>query len=240
MGHPLRVRILELVSKKGATFITLKEETGASVGSIYHHLSKLKGYVERDKRGRYYITEKGIKLLSRIGEGKPRAAKAPALTEYLLFAKITKAVMGSKLYCLTALLISSAFVSLSAFFAGYAFILFSFVEYERVKAALLSPASSLLSVFLLAKAISYIYGARGWIGDLELAGGVALSIVPSGCFLLLFAIMGRFELMFMFQFFSIALLATTLNLSKGIKLSHSLLLGLLISYVSLAILLITY
>ncbi|MGH9877590.1 MAG: ArsR family transcriptional regulator, partial [Nitrososphaerales archaeon] len=41
-----RQRLLELIGKKGPiTIKDLKQETGMSTGSLYHHLSKLNEYV---------------------------------------------------------------------------------------------------------------------------------------------------------------------------------------------------
>lgn len=67
--HP-RIRLLRYIAEnQPASVKGVREYTDMSIGSIYHHLSKLKGLVVQNRSKKYLITEYGINYL-KSEEGK--------------------------------------------------------------------------------------------------------------------------------------------------------------------------
>ena len=73
LGSPIRRRIILLLAEKGPlTFSELKREIKVGVGTLYYNLDGLKGFVERGKGKKYYLTKRGRALYEFIREGNER------------------------------------------------------------------------------------------------------------------------------------------------------------------------
>ncbi|MCP8320910.1 MAG: ArsR family transcriptional regulator, partial [archaeon] len=103
-NSPARVRILEILGGKGsASFTEIKRETGLSTGSIYYHLYYLKDYVTRDTDRRYALTEKGRRLLEKMGMKpliKEKSSLALKSLSIITLSPIFKRATNSKWSCI--------------------------------------------------------------------------------------------------------------------------------------------
>lgn len=69
LRNPYRVMILKAIGKNGATFSEIRDKTGLSTGTIYHHLNVMKDLIY--KEGKIYkLTKKGQKILGTILSGE--------------------------------------------------------------------------------------------------------------------------------------------------------------------------
>ena len=60
LGHKIRREIIKLIGKNEfAGFSQMKKITGASTGTIYHHLEILEDLITQDKSKKYHLTELG-------------------------------------------------------------------------------------------------------------------------------------------------------------------------------------
>ncbi len=69
LAHPIRRRILLWIKEVGYLYYTDFKELGLQTGTLYHHLNKLKPYLQQDEEKRYYLSEEGnsaVAVLSRI------------------------------------------------------------------------------------------------------------------------------------------------------------------------------
>jgi DNA-binding transcriptional ArsR family regulator len=64
LGHPARIRILQILNENPLGFSELKKKTGIdSSGHLTFHLSKLAGLVETNPEGKYCLTDSGMEAL---------------------------------------------------------------------------------------------------------------------------------------------------------------------------------
>ncbi|QOJ79575.1 hypothetical protein IG193_03715 [Infirmifilum lucidum] len=73
MGNPYMRAILRTVGEKGeVSFSELKSAVGTSTGNLYYNLDKLKGFITKNDRRKYVLTDKGVKLYKFIQENEVR------------------------------------------------------------------------------------------------------------------------------------------------------------------------
>lgn len=74
LGHPIRVKIIESLSKTPLSFSELKKRIGVeSSGHLQFHLNKLNGLVETTSEGSYKLTDDGREALRIMGTMKETA-----------------------------------------------------------------------------------------------------------------------------------------------------------------------
>jgi|Deesub1362A_J573_1020465.scaffolds.fasta_scaffold00012_37 DNA-binding HxlR family transcriptional regulator len=67
ISHPLRIRILRILSRKPMGFAELKRELGIkSSGKLDFHLKKLKNLITLDEHGNYTLTRDGYAALEAV------------------------------------------------------------------------------------------------------------------------------------------------------------------------------
>ncbi|MDG6914427.1 MAG: helix-turn-helix domain-containing protein [Nitrososphaerota archaeon] len=80
LGHPTRIRILQVLGQKGLGFSELKREVGIdSSGLLAFHLGKLTGLVKLNQKGLYALTDNGSEAL-RIVEASRQQERQPELS----------------------------------------------------------------------------------------------------------------------------------------------------------------
>lgn len=73
LGHPTRIKILEVMKDGPASFSELKKAAGIqSSGHLAFHLDKLKGLVEVASDGRYTLTDDGKDAIRFVGHRASR------------------------------------------------------------------------------------------------------------------------------------------------------------------------
>ncbi len=67
IAHPLRIKILELLTERPMGFSELKKELGIkSSGKLDFHLKKLNGLITLNEEGKYTLTKEGYAALQAI------------------------------------------------------------------------------------------------------------------------------------------------------------------------------
>ncbi len=73
LGNPYMRAILRTIGEKGeVSFSELKSAVGTSTGNLYYNLDKLKGFIAKNDRRRYVLTDKGVRLYKFIQENEVR------------------------------------------------------------------------------------------------------------------------------------------------------------------------
>lgn len=79
LGHPTRIKILQVLSEKPLGFSELKRGTGIeSNGLLSFHLGKLTGLVKINAEGSYALTEEGREALRMVEASKKQGQEGPA------------------------------------------------------------------------------------------------------------------------------------------------------------------
>ena len=161
-----RQKLLEVIAEKGPiTVKDLRQITGMSVGSIYHHLSKLEQYVTQDEQKRYLLSPKGREFFDT--QSILQIQKLPLYVSFIMPAMRN---------------IYSSIITIIAVLQLYILI------YTNSSQLLLLPVKHgslmesvalgwILSV-LAAEGLSIAAGARAGHGMLALAAGISLSTIP--------------------------------------------------------------
>ncbi|HKZ41366.1 MAG TPA: winged helix-turn-helix domain-containing protein [Candidatus Hodarchaeales archaeon] len=67
----MRPKILLLIESEGRIgYKDLRAHLGIAIGTLYHHLRTLEGFVEQDQEKRYFLTERGIQALNFLLQGE--------------------------------------------------------------------------------------------------------------------------------------------------------------------------
>jgi len=236
---PARVRILEIIGGKGSvSFTEIKRETGLSTGSIYYHLNYLKDYVTRDANRRYILTEKGRRLLEKMGM-KPlleeQSSLALKLLSIITIAPIFKRATNSKWSCIIVTILALAFGSIANLYSGSNQFLLSMPGKEIMNPAISTIITGWLSTFILAELFSFITTRIKTGGELELFTAIALSFIPLNIYSYISYLRFSNVILVPLQIWSAMLLAGGLNISKGVKLTHSFIFSLMVLYLSIYI-----
>ncbi len=236
---PARVRILEIIGEKGSvSFTDIKRETGLSTGSIYYHLYYLKDYVARDVDRKYGLTEKGRRLLEKMGM-KPLADEKSSLTlkslSMITLAPVFKRVTYSKWRCIIVTALALTFGSISNLYSDSNQFLLSVPGKEIMNPVISTVLTGWFLTFILAELFSLITTGVKAGGELELVTAIALSFIPLNIYSYVSYL--RFSSIFLvpMQIWSAILLAGGLNMSKGVKLTYSFIFSLIVLYLSIYI-----
>ncbi len=121
ISHPLRIKILELLSKRAMGFSELKRELGIeSSGKLDFHLKKLKGLVILDEDGRYTLTKDGYSALQAVitirKYGWQRRAYILNIIIYVIINAFS-ALKYPSLWMITVLPISTAWIAFYSYWS---------------------------------------------------------------------------------------------------------------------------
>lgn len=243
LSSPARIRILQVIATaQVAGFSQIKAETSLSTGSIYHHLTKLSGYVEKNSEGKYVLTGKGAELLGQLSGGQmpsPPFGSRPweSALDLLTLARVMRFWTKS---ARRSLGVTSALLLLGAF--AYEGSPLNQVLLAAPRLQLLHPVVSvILTGWLLTFLVGEVYAGattRRWRGgEIELAAGVATGLAPMFVYVAAFRWVATFSevVLVPLQLWGALILAAALNLSKGVRFSHALILSLLVLYASTSV-----
>ncbi len=165
-----RERLLDLIVKRGPiTIKELKQETGMSTGSLYHHLSKLAEYITQDQQKRYLLSESGRQRLARA---KPTDIIPQQRKIVWFISFMFPAVRSKYASILTIIAVLQLYVLL---YADSGQLLLLPVRYGgQAESILLGYVLSVLA----AEGLCIAAGARPGRGMLALAAGISIATVP--------------------------------------------------------------
>lgn len=161
-----RQRLFELIAEKGPiTIKDLRQITGMSVGSLYHHLSKLEQYVIQDEQKRYLLSQQGREFFE-----SQRIIQIQQLPWYATFIK--PALRNKYSAIITIIAVLQLYILI---YANSSQLLLLPVKHGSVVESV--ALGWVLSV-LAAEGLSIAAGARAGYGMLALAAGISLSTIP--------------------------------------------------------------
>jgi len=64
LNHPIRRRIIEMLARNSVTYTYILEELDINTGKLNFHLKKLEDLIEKDEKGLYKLTDKGLRAFS--------------------------------------------------------------------------------------------------------------------------------------------------------------------------------
>ena len=168
-----RQKLLEIIGKRGPiTIKDLKQETGMSTGSLYHHLSKLAEYVAQDEQKRYLLSAKGHEFFT-----TKSMVQAPKQPWYVSF--IMPAMRNKYASIITIIAVLQLYIIL---YASSGQLIMLPVNHGS---AWESIALGWVLSILTAEGFSIAAGARLGHGMLALASGISIATVPVVTFSLL-------------------------------------------------------
>ncbi|HEV2226163.1 MAG TPA: helix-turn-helix domain-containing protein [Nitrososphaerales archaeon] len=259
LGHPLRIRIIELLATKGPiSWKELSKELGTSTGALYHHIDMLERLVDQDSSKKYVLTKFGFNVhaylkshsASRDAAGLSQLIKRRSAASVIQSLLIPRSIV----YFLTSSKPRSA-----AILTGASIIDFLLVGFSRSQVMLLSfsPSQSLLLSFeslggslLSLTAISYI-GVRlirVKASVLVLLSSASLALLPLAAFSLFLRVLvssgslGPFAdrnvltLVFaLLQGWSACIAGAGISVASGLRVEKALLVSLALLYVTVLI-----
>lgn len=161
-----RQKLLKLIADKGPiTIKDLRQITGMSVGSLYHHLSKLEEYVTQDDQKRYLLSEKGLEFLE--SQNVLHMQKRPWYSSFIM-----PALKNKYSSIITIIAVLQLYILI---YVDSSQMLFLPVKYGSV---IESVALGWVLSVLAAEGLSIAAGARAGHGMLALAAGISLSTIP--------------------------------------------------------------
>lgn len=237
LSNPYRVMILKAIGKNGATFTEIRDKTGLSTGTIYHHLNVMRELIYREGR-KYVLTRKGRKVLEIILSGdlkyeKPKYGLIDIFGLILLrgfFKKIYLNIYGEVLSILAI-----AWTCVMTYNFSVGFIL--------LKPIRLSPPLSVISAIFSFFIISIIYFIIEWISigtlyklreilDILLIQIIPLSILNAITILTFILNINSNVLNSFIQFISTVYLASTSSSVSGMSFDRALALAGIILFLS--------
>ena len=218
LKNPIRRRILEILyARKVATPKELAEELGQKVPAVYYHLDLMKGFVSKNEKGEYEATAKGIGLIrgtvrDEVLTRTPIRRVAPYLAFIRYFsspAKLLPIAVGVAVAEYAACL----FVGLRPYLFGY--------STGATDALPVYYLGNIFIMFLILEGGSYAV-ARRTGGEVLLQEGILVARLP--LFLIIAAILLgpgpsiAYPLaLALGTLLSLALVALSTSLSKGIR-----------------------
>ncbi|MCP8309882.1 MAG: ArsR family transcriptional regulator [Candidatus Methylarchaceae archaeon HK01M] len=238
-ANPARVRILEIIGGEGsASFTEIKRKTSLSTGSIYYHLSYLRDYITRDSNRRYILTEKGRRLLKKLGMRvmvKDQGSFVLKSLSIITLASIFKRATYSRGRAIAVTISTLALGSFVCLYSNLNHFLLSVPSKLIMNPILSTFLTGWLLTFVLAELYSAITTGIKVGGEVELATTIALSFIPLYIYSSITHLQISNIILVPMQIWSAILLAGGLNISKGVRLTHSFIFSLIILYLSIYI-----
>lgn len=161
-----RQKLLDLIAEKGPiTIKDLRRITGMSVGSLYHHLSKLEEYVMQDEQKRYLLSPQGREFFE-----SQRVIEIHKIPLYISF--IMPALRNKYSSIITIIAVLQLYILI---YSNSSQLLLLPVQYGSI---LESVALGWILSVLAAEGLSIAAGARAGYGMLGLAAGISLATIP--------------------------------------------------------------
>ncbi len=202
-----RQKLLELIASKGPiTIKDLKQETGMSTGSLYHHLSKLSEYLTQDEQKRYLLSEKGHEFFATKSIVQPQ--------KQAWYASFILPTMKSK-YASILTIIAVLQLYIILYTSSSQLILLP-VKYGSVAESI--GLGWVLSV-LAAEGLSIAAGAKPGQGMLSLAAGISIATVPVAAFSMLAD--NQYSYLVSMPLYALALFIGSSTISNAKRLSYA-------------------
>lgn len=87
LNHPIRRRIIEMLARNSVTYTCMLEELDIDTGKLNFHLKKLGDLIEKDEKGLYKLTDKGLRafsIMQQVPEKIEEASAARRIAAYFL------------------------------------------------------------------------------------------------------------------------------------------------------------
>ena len=87
LNHPIRQRIIEMLARNSVTYTCMLEELDVDTGKLNFHLKKLGDLIEKDEKGLYKLTDKGLRafsIIQQVPEKIEEASAARRIAAYFL------------------------------------------------------------------------------------------------------------------------------------------------------------
>jgi len=239
LSSPSRRRIIEVLGGAGkVSFSQIKRETNISTGAIYYHLTKLRDFIEVDKKRRYSLNKNGEKLYEKIVKGYSTQKEGgdSNLLATLMMTSLVKSVSISKATASITIILILLTETTLAYFTQKGLILFAPLEIYFMSPQLTPLLLSIIPLWLITKLFTLAY-VRESFGEIELFAGITMSTLPSSIITsialydsALYQIGAIFGITL-----STLLLASVISQTKGITLHTALIYSMVIGYTSFII-----
>lgn len=236
LKNPHRRKILEALSqRKAASISEIAGTLGLSAPTVYYHLELLKGCVVKTARGEYAITEEGLRLYTE--SIRKEAGSKPIVGASLAYSLFSIAAARPSRF-LPFAFAAGALEFLLCRALMFEPRLMSFSRSIQIEALPYAVPLNLLILFLLLEIMSYFVTRRSG-GELALFSGLMISRIPLWAALADPLIgLGNFASILLLaasQLLSIYLLSVSVSLSKGIKQEISIIMCLVLLYLSFVV-----
>lgn len=87
LNHPIRRRIIEMLARDNMQYTHMLEELDVDTGKLNFHLKKLGDLIEKDEKGLYKLTDKGLRafsIMQQVPEKIEEASAARRIAAYFL------------------------------------------------------------------------------------------------------------------------------------------------------------
>ncbi|MEM2760264.1 MAG: winged helix-turn-helix transcriptional regulator [Nitrososphaerales archaeon] len=196
-----RQKLLEVIADKGPiTIKDLRQITGMSVGSLYHHLSKLEQYITQDEQKRYLLSPQGKEFFQ--SQSILQVQNIPLYSSFIM-----PALRNKYSSMVTIIAVLQLYVLL---YTNSSQLLFLPVKHGSV---IESVGLGLVLSILLAEALSIAVGARAGYGMLGLAAGISISTVPIASLAIIDNVYATMALYTVAVFIASATISSAKNLS---------------------------
>jgi hypothetical protein len=239
LSNPSRRRIIEVIGSAGKmSFSQIKKETNISTGAIYYHLTRLRDFVEVDEKRRYYLNKNGEKLCQQITSGYSIQKKEGETTSFprFMLTPLVRNMTKSKTTAIAAIILIPAIEIIISYFAQKSLIFFAPMEQHLMDAVYTPILLSIVPLWLTTKIFTLVFVKENF-GEIELLAGVGVSTLPPSLILPLalynptiYQIGAVISIII-----STILLASTINLVKGVSLQTSIIYSMIIGYISFMI-----
>jgi len=163
LGHPTRIKILQVLSEKPLGFSELKRGTGIeSNGLLSFHLGKLTGLVKINAEGSYALTEEGREALRIVEASRKQTQEAPAQHPSIRVPHL-KTILAGLMVVLIILAAASAieYNQIQALDSRTQAALQTVTETATVTSSITSIATSTATTTTTTTVISTVTGASG-------------------------------------------------------------------------------
>jgi hypothetical protein len=220
-----RQKLLEVIASKGpVTIKELKEETGLSIASLHHHLSRLSEYITQDQQKRYLLSNKGHELFT-----TKNVMQMPKKAWYVSF--MLPAMRNRYASILTIIAVLLLYVII---YANSSQLILLPVKYGSVAESV--TLGWVLSV-LVAEGLSIAAGARPGHGMLALASGMSIATIPVVAFSMIAD--ATYSYIASIPLYALALFIASSTISNAKNLSYASSISVALSVLMISIIIFT-
>lgn len=224
VGYGKRRQIVELLAEEGPLGVTeLKEKLNISTGSLYHNLSFLQEFLDREGK-KYKLNEKGMKLYRMIKEGSLNIKEGrTSLLELILPTSLTYGIVNSRIlsFFFSSVVVATMF-SFSYFWGMRVTLLTLDGQWVALWARLTSVATSLVLLFALSFMVSSMFKLKESVNLIETFPVYLVSYVPQLTYYFLAIALNALHTLPMEVIRLFAILASIVLLGTAIKTTTNL------------------